>query len=128
MHGVVTIQSVCTSYMVDVHYVNHNYIHACMAQACLQWIMHNLMTGNPRVGSGVPVTSIAGAAGNGAMMMMMMAGMTLKAISIVHNAGGITGGGSNGITRGLNYVVADEVMHVLLDCIIGAHVYYLYYL
>ena len=55
-------------------------------------------------------TSSAGAAGNGAMMMMMMAGVTLKAISIVLGAGGITGGGSDGFIRGLNYMVADEAI------------------
>jgi hypothetical protein len=83
--------------------VKHNYIHTCMAQVCVQWIMHSLMNGKPRVGSGRPSTSSAGAAGNGCGMVM--AGMML-AISTVHNAGA---GGSNGISRGLNYMVADEV-------------------
>ena len=79
--------------------------------------MHNLMNGKLRVGSGQrgrwpsPSTSSAGSAGHGAMMMMMMAGGTLKAGSIVLCAGGITGGGSNGSVRGLNYMVADEAMH-----------------
>ena len=58
-------------------------------------------------------TSSAGAAGNGAVMIMMMAGVTLKAISIVPGAGGITGGGSNGFIRGLNYMVADEAICIV---------------
>ena len=104
-------------YMVEFRYVKHNYIHACMAQVCLQWIMHSLMNRKPMVGSGGSITSSAGTAGNGAMMMMMMAGGTLKAISIVQTAGIIMwfryGCGSNGIVRWLGYVVADEVMHAL---------------
>ena len=91
------------AYMCMAASVKHNYIHTCMAQVCLQWIMHSLMHWKPRVGSGRPNTSSAGAAGNGCGMVM--AGMMMLAISTVHNAGA---GGSNGIIRGLSYMVADE--------------------